>query len=144
MNQFRQHSIESAALSKLETYFANRGFDFERASKEDDILKGTDFYLSNKPFDLKASDSGKLSLLRRTARRGWYCPLTDHPSVDYAYLYKGALHLINRALLLANIDSILNNPEVSFGSYSGDGNIQKWIDLSKILPEISYEIFLID
>lgn len=136
--------MESAALNKLESYFSERGIDFVRASKEEDFYKGTDFYLSSKPYDLKSSDSGKLSLLRRTAKRGWYCPLTDHPSVDYAYLYKGSLHLINRLLFLANIDSILNNPDVSFGSYSGDGNIQKWIDLSKILPQISYDIFLID
>lgn len=132
--------MERRGIELVREWCSTNGLEFQRADKDDDLYNGIDLYIDGKGYDLKASDSGKLSVFRRTAGRGWYCPLADHADVDYLYLYKGAMYFIDRRMFLANFAQLAGT--LRWGNYSGDGNYQVYVDLSEALDKLSYRIEL--
>lgn len=133
MDQERQHEAERKGEELLRRRY---GDGYVRAGHEQDVYNGIDCYINGKPFDMKASESGCLSVFRHTKNRGWYCPLVAHPDVDYLYVKGGTAYYIDRGMLLSNFAQLA--PKLRWGTYNGDGNYQAWVDLSPVIKDLSY------
>lgn len=133
MGQEYQHGVERRGEELLRERY---GDAYVRAGMDEDVHNGIDCRIDGKPFDMKASESGCLSVFRHTSGRGWYCPLVAHPDVDYIYVKGGRAYYIDRGMLLSNFAQLA--PRLRWGTYTGDGNHQTWIDLSPVISDLSY------
>ena len=92
----------------------------------DNFSTGIDVYIDCIPYDLKITNSRKLTIFKRY-KGNWYSPLLEHTDIDYLLVeeydkcYLG--FVINKAALLRQ----LGNKCIS--TYTGDGNINQCVEL---------------
>ena len=134
MNQEYQHSVERKGEELLKAHY---GDDYVKTERSQDVFDGIDCYIKGKPYDMKASESGCLSVIRHTKNSGWYCPLVAHPDIDYLYIKDNTAYYIDRGMLLSNFAQLA--PKLRWGTYNGDGNYQTWVDLSPVIKDLSYK-----
>lgn len=81
-NQTVQHNTELRTLELIQREFGKANVRF--TSELTDLSKGIDLFIYDKPYDLKASNSNKITIFRITAS-GLYCPLLKNKNVEYLF-----------------------------------------------------------
>lgn len=93
-----------------------------------DLSTGADVILDGKLYDLKVSNSNKLTVLKKLGkgpRAGEvYSPLLEHQNVDYLYMIEKPDLFIGFLLNKCDVlDFIIKNAGIlKFSYYNGDGN----------------------
>lgn len=135
--QHRWYSTQSRNRSKEATMKTNLikafGSRYREATENEDICCNIDCYIDNKPYDIKATYSNKISLFRKIPTEVlWRTPILDNFTVPYLLptLDANVFKVYTKSSILLHL---ANNPVV--GQYTGDGNIQLWIDISNLQPD---------
>lgn len=121
MNQQQQWQKEAEAIKLLVDKYGAKDTHY-------DLSTGADVILYDKLYDLKVSNSQKLTVLKKLGKGPkagtTYCPLLEHQEVDYLYLIEKPNlfigFLLNKRDLLDYI--IKNAGKLKFSYYNGDGN----------------------
>ena len=121
MNQQQQWQKEAEAIKLLVDKYGAKDTHY-------DLSTGADIILDDKLYDLKVSNSQKLTVLKRLGkgpRAGdIYSPLLEHQNVDYLYLIEKPNLFIGFLLNKCDVlDFIIKNAgRLKFSYYNGDGN----------------------
>lgn len=77
-----QHNAEFRTLALIQREFGKANVRF--TDELTDLNKGIDLFIYDKPYDLKASNSNKITIFRITTS-GLYCPLLKNKNVEYLF-----------------------------------------------------------
>lgn len=131
--QEREHALENSFFDYLNTI----NYPCKDYHK---LYDSYDIEIDGKLYDVKVSDSAKLSLFRNSAHYDWnyHCPVVEHPEIPYLYickLYKEwRAYIIDRKSIMNTIEAIARKQSVlPLSLYTGDGNININIDISTLL-----------
>lgn len=140
--QKRQHEQESRFIAFLKAYTESNNIQFEDV--HNDFKTGIDVIIDGKPYDLKVSDSLKLSLFRTSElyNNETRCPFLEHPEIPYLYVVEQENQFVGFVINKANLitASFLNS--TTFGNYSGDGNDNLTVDLEGQIGLLSDRIII--
>lgn len=135
-----KHAKESHFIEFLRSYAEIESIQFEDV--HDNLKTGIDVYYDGKPYDLKVSNSLKLSLFRTSDLYGGEtrCPMLIHPEIPYLYVVekddKFIGFVIDKKELLK--PNFLN--ATTFGEFTGDGNYNLTIDLNGCISDVATKI----
>lgn len=124
--QEHQHAKEQRFLDFLKDYCIRNNRKFEDV--HDDYSTGIDVYLDDKPYDLKVSNSRKLTVFK-CYKGHWYCPLLEHQDIPYMYVIEEESRFLG---FVINKSRLLERLKGSIETYTGDGNINKITELDSI------------
>lgn len=137
-NQIRQHNKEASFIQKLSDYCkeTNKWF-VDCTGTKADYIEGIDCYIDRRPYDLKCSDTKKLTI-HKTLPNGYkYKPQERHTDIPYLYCLptSGLCYVITKAELSAYIEYYKQAGKLSsmLSNYSGDGNQNVCIDIGPML-----------
>lgn len=115
---------------------------FDVTGSDYDLKKGIDIYLDGKPFDLKVSNSYKLSLFRKSALydNEFRCPILIHPEIPYLYVIEKEDRYIGFCINKTDLLKVSFLSGTSFSEFTGDGNLNICIDLKGQISDVAYDI----
>lgn len=135
MAQEQQHQVEERFISFLRMNYYQIWDTF--ADLHNNYDSGIDVRLDGVDYDLKVSNSKKLSVFKKH-KNDWYSPLTLHMDVKYLYVVEYPncylLYEIRKENLIMYL---LQNPHIT--EYTGDGNDNICMDLD--LDKVAEDIF---
>lgn len=116
-----------------------------------DFKNGIDLEIDGQPVDLKVTNSRKLSLFRKSdlydkhdGREGWECPILKHPNIPYLIIENHPEKKRYVGFLIRKLDLFNYLHLAPIGTYTGDGNVNKYLDLSNIITDVTSEILVFD
>jgi hypothetical protein len=123
---------ESFFKEWLNNKFAGRiKWSDERTDYED----GIDCWIDDVPYDIKATRNNKLTIFKIYSKYpdNPYSPLLNHPDVRYLLppIDGDGTDYVRTYSKRSVMDHLRNNPKT--GIFTGDGNINYWIDISNLL-----------
>ena len=129
--QIIQHKKESRFIEFLKKYTESHNEQF--LDVHENYASGIDVYYLNKPYDLKVSNSKKLTLQKKY-KGEWYDPLVSHIDIPYLYIIETPVQflgfVIDKDKLLTNLPKYCNS---SITQYTGDGNLNNCIELKNLM-----------
>ena len=136
--QERQHNQERQTINKLKEFCEANGLFFvDTVGTKADYQGGIDCYINRRPYDLKCSDSKKLTIHKTLPNGFEYKPYEKHPEVPYLYVLPttGLCYVITKTELAAYIEYYKQAGKLSsmLSNYSGDGNKNVCIDIGPML-----------
>ena len=130
--QEMQHKKEERFIGFLRDYCHRNNISFH--DTHSDFNLGADVYINDTPYDLKVSNSRKLTIAKHYKEK-WYCPLELHPDVDYLIVEehddKWVLFKLNKSRVWKEF---LEHTDLSL--YAGDGNINICQNVSRLMETI--------
>lgn len=112
--------------------------NYNAVDTSNDFGTGVDVVLNGKPYDLKVSNSRKLTLFKYYENE-WYCPLLLHPEVNYMYIIEQKDKYLG---FVFSKKDVLNywykHPETEISTYKGDGNLN--INITLNLSDLSNKV----
>lgn len=134
-NQVYQHNKEATTLNQLKEYCAANDMAF--ADVHDDFSTGIDVYINRRAYDIKASDSKKLTIFKRLPNGTEYKPHETHTDVPYLYCLpsSGYCYIVTKKELSTYIELMKENDKLDalLSEYTGDGNYNLCIDIQGLL-----------
>lgn len=129
MNQQQQWQKETEAIKLLVDKYGAKDTHY-------DLSTGADIILDDRLYDLKVSNSQKLTVLKKLGKGPkagtTYCPLLEHQEVDYLYMIDKSDYYM--AFMLKKMDIcnyiIVNAEKLQWSHYNGDGNENLNVKLS--------------
>ena len=133
--QERQHQLESNVTDLIIKHLGVR-HTITKSTLEDDINNGIDIYIDRRPYDLKCSNSQKITVFKKH-RGDIYSPLLLHQDVPYLYVTNnGTKYDIYKITKQEILEDILSRWKFLSGSvYDGDGNVNANIYIGHFLDE---------
>lgn len=133
-----QHNKESQFIYKLSEYCKENNLWFvNTVGTKADYQGGIDCYINRRPYDLKCSDSRRLTIHKTLPNGFEYKPYEKHPEVPYLYCLPstGLCYVITKEEFKAYIEYYKSIGKLSsmLSEYSGDGNRNINIDISPLL-----------
>lgn len=141
-NQQATHAKEAAGIEALKKHFGAR---LVESTAQQDLVEGWDVAIDGVKYDVKFSNSRKLSLFRQTVGE-WYCPVTKYLDVSLLYMVKNdednyICFVIDKSKLL---DYVFKHAEqIKLTSYSRDGNKQINLHMEDWLTDLTSKYFII-
>lgn len=136
--QQRQHDKEERFVEFLKVYCHKNNLEFKDTHEDFDL--GADVFINDEPYDLKVSNSRKLTVVKRY-KGNWYSPLERHPDIDYLIAEehedKWILFKLNK---LQVVKEYLGHPDLSL--YTLDGNINICQNVSRLMEMIGPEMVI--
>lgn len=135
MNQVYQHEMESLFLNFLRYNYQQYWSTY--SDLHNDYGTGIDVKLDNEYYDLKVSNSKKITIFKKH-KNEWYSPLTLHTDIKYMYVIEHEkcymMYVIKKDKI---IEYMTKQPQIT--EYTGDGNINICINLN--LDLLAEDIF---
>ena len=130
-----QHAREDEFLSFLRTNYWQVCDSY--SDLHTDFSTGIDVKLNDTYYDLKVSNSKKLTIFKYH-NNAWYSPLTLHPDVKYLYVVEHIhCYMLYEIKKESIITYLLQQPHIT--EYTGDGNFNICVSLD--LDAIADDIF---
>ena len=134
-NQVYQHNKESDMLKRIEKYCADNELRFKDV--HDDYSTGIDIWIGRRCYDIKASESKKLTILKTLPNGTTYKPHETHLDVPYLYCLPstGYCYRINKQEIIDYIKFLKSTGklDIFLSEYTGDGNKNICIDIGQLL-----------
>lgn len=137
-HQKYQHSREAELIKRIADYCAKNNIPFkDLTGTEDDYKYGVDCYIGDRPFDLKCSDSRKLTVIKRLPNGIEYKPYEKHTRIPYLYCLpsSGKCYIITKQTFKSFIEyyKSMDMLDDIMTIYTGDGNTNYCINISRLL-----------
>ena len=132
--QIMQHMQEENFLGFLRRNYNQYWTTY--ADVHNDYDTGIDVKLDEVPYDLKVSNSKKITIFKKHNGE-WYSPLTLHPEVDYLYVVEyDKCYMLYRIKKSRIIEYMLTQPQIT--EYTGDGNWNVCIslELDRVMEDV--------
>lgn len=140
--QERQHKQELRFIKFLKAYAEENNEQFEDV--HDEFKTGIDIIYKGKKYDVKVSDSLKLSLFRKSElySNETRCPMLIHPEIPYLYIVEQESQFVGFVIKKEKLITADFLNSTKFGYYYGDGNINLTVDLNDQIGLLSERIII--
>lgn len=123
---------EQAFLNTLRAYCTTNNIQYSDSHEE--VSTGIDVWIDTKPYDLKVSNSRKLTLFKKLPDGRVFCPLVRHIEIPYLYVISRDKDYLCFELRKEDIMfKMFGKGMVNTGMYNGDGNINITFDVAEIM-----------
>ena len=146
------HAKEAAMIERLRNYCAANNIPFINYSHTNtDVIDGIDVSINGVEYDIKATDKNKLSYWRRgpnDPRENGHNPLLQHPDIPYLMCNprSGNCYVVYKQDVLEMVHmnevglAMFGSTAYPTGVFTGDGQIQDWILVQKLLTKPLFNI----
>lgn len=132
---------EQGFLETLRAYCITNKLQYSDVHEE--VETGIDVWIDTKPYDLKISNSKKLTLFKKLPDGRIYCPLVNHLAIPLLYVMEREKDFICFELRKEDIMfKMFGKGPVNTGKYCGDGNINITFEIQEIM-DIAREVLVI-
>lgn len=123
---------EQGFLETLRAYCTTNNIQYSDSHEE--VSTGIDVWIDTKPYDLKVSNSRKLTLFKKLPDGRIFCPLVRHIEIPYLYIIEREKDFICFELRKEDLMfRLFGRGPINTSTYQGDGNINVTFEITEIM-----------